>query len=524
MIKVVLIDDEEEILLGLKQIIDWQSLGFSVVAVHTNPIKAIEGIKLELPGVIISDIKMPGISGLELIRNLSKTYPTIKFVIISGYDSFEFAKKAIEYGVKNYLLKPIDENELIRTLLRIKKELSDGQQPSLDLQNQSFKSNLFIKLIQGILYDMNSMEKALLKTLKNNITCQVAVLIPDSTFLKNNLSQNLPDMIIREYVPSFSKFEEYYYTIYQQFLVCVILNDRIENANSLITKKTIHRFSLGYTLPITDMSDINSWVCTVSSALKKATFFQGSGLFLLYSYKPFTFTNSQFDSEMNEYINNCRKKIRESIFSLNPYDIELVFNELCVYIRQRQLDLTIDMVYTIYNNLINFTKELMLSNLKIESCKVLPLAHFETQISSIYSLESLNNMSSNAIKETINIVVSSASSSSKIIKLIESYIYLNCSSDLSLEKLAQKFFINPSYLSHLFSKETGITFIKFLTNIRLEKMKKLLLQTDKSIDEICKEVGFNSSKTMYKIFKETCKLSPGDFRKNGARTFKSSIS
>ncbi|HHW30623.1 MAG TPA: response regulator [Clostridiaceae bacterium] len=120
MLKVIIIDDEKIILKGMMKIINWESLGYTIIGAYTNVSLAINKALENPPDVIITDIVMPGKDGLELIRILKEKLPSIKFIVLSAYDLFEYARKALKYGAYRYMLKPIDKNELIEILNEIR--------------------------------------------------------------------------------------------------------------------------------------------------------------------------------------------------------------------------------------------------------------------------------------------------------------------------------------------------------------------------------------------------------------------
>ena len=116
MYKVMLADDENLILQGLENIIEWEELGLEIVNKASNGQEAIDKFKENPVDIVVTDINMPQVTGLELLKELKKINSDVKFIILSGYDDFSYAKKAIELGVENYILKPIDEEELEKTL------------------------------------------------------------------------------------------------------------------------------------------------------------------------------------------------------------------------------------------------------------------------------------------------------------------------------------------------------------------------------------------------------------------------
>ena len=108
----MLVDDEIFITEGLMSIIDWKALGLEVVQSAENGEEAIRKFKDNPVDIIVTDINMPVKTGLELVQEINEMGKKVKFILLSGYDEFAYAKKAIEYGVENYLLKPVDEEEL----------------------------------------------------------------------------------------------------------------------------------------------------------------------------------------------------------------------------------------------------------------------------------------------------------------------------------------------------------------------------------------------------------------------------
>lgn len=125
MLKIIIADDEPFFIDGLRILIDWEKYGYEIIGVAYNGEKALEKIISLNPDVVLTDLRMPGIEGLELVRRCRKELRLkTKFVVISGYDDFAYAQKAMMYGVNHYILKPVDEEALISALSEIKSELA----------------------------------------------------------------------------------------------------------------------------------------------------------------------------------------------------------------------------------------------------------------------------------------------------------------------------------------------------------------------------------------------------------------
>ena len=125
MLKVIIADDERLICRLVQALGDWEALDMEVAGLAENGLEALELIERERPDILITDIRMPGCDGLELIRRAKELRPELEIVIISGYAHFEYAQTAIRYGVGNYLLKPIKKDELMETLRKMKERCEE---------------------------------------------------------------------------------------------------------------------------------------------------------------------------------------------------------------------------------------------------------------------------------------------------------------------------------------------------------------------------------------------------------------
>lgn len=139
MLKMIIVDDEKIIRETIYSIIDWNSIGIEVVGVCKDGIQAFDTILDEYPDIVMTDIKMPGLSGLELIQKAREAELNMEFVILSGYGEFEFAQTAMKYGVKHYLLKPCSEQEIIQVMQACIQSCQDKMAKRLD----SLLENLF---------------------------------------------------------------------------------------------------------------------------------------------------------------------------------------------------------------------------------------------------------------------------------------------------------------------------------------------------------------------------------------------
>ncbi len=125
---VLLVDDEEEVIQVIMKKIDWNALGFAVIGSASNGVRALEMAEKYQPDVVMTDIKMPYMDGLELARRLKKEMPTVRILLFTGFDEFEYAKEAVHLEVEEYILKPVNSQELTEVFGRLKKTLDQDRE------------------------------------------------------------------------------------------------------------------------------------------------------------------------------------------------------------------------------------------------------------------------------------------------------------------------------------------------------------------------------------------------------------
>ena len=150
MLSVLIVDDERAICFLLRKLIHWEELGLTCLGTASSGAEAYRLAREQKPDILITDIQMPGMNGLELIEKVQKEQPDTSFVIVSGYQEFEYAKQAIRFGVEDYLLKPIKENELNAILSRIcKKKQESSEVAVLREEKEKVRKRWMQQLIEG---------------------------------------------------------------------------------------------------------------------------------------------------------------------------------------------------------------------------------------------------------------------------------------------------------------------------------------------------------------------------------------
>ena len=161
MYSVLMVDDEQEVIEVIMRKLNWEELGFRVCGSASNGAEALEMAEELQPDVVMTDIKMPYMDGLELSRHLKSLFPDIRIIIFSGFDEFEYAKEAIRLEAEEYLLKPIDSGEVRRVFEKVHKRLDEDRDRRSSVERLEeyyqnslplLRENFFMSLMEGILY------------------------------------------------------------------------------------------------------------------------------------------------------------------------------------------------------------------------------------------------------------------------------------------------------------------------------------------------------------------------------------
>jgi len=458
MFSVILIDDEKFVLASLEGRIKWRECGFEVVGKAYNAAMGYELIRELQPDVVFTDIKMPGMSGIKLIENASIEFPKTKFVVISGYNEFEYAKKAIEYGVIGFCVKPFDEEEISGILFRIKSSITE---------NASKKSTDMIKYI-GINLEENTEKRSEILEQNGIMPCDPKVILV------------APIDCIIEFSKKVKMLEFPFDRAHSAY---IISTDSREN----IILNLQHVNKVGLSNSFCDMSCFDA-------ALEEAKI---SSYQCFINGKPFNTIKRPFNTnEIAKSIKAMRKyyDLRELI------EIHTVFDEL---VQMFETDiLTIKDAFRIYNSTLAISGENTMEYCEDYSQLI---NRFQDVNEMLHILEEI------AIKNIIE--PPEKMDKSKPINDILTYInehYYDC--NLTVQTVSDMLGFNSNYISQLFKKSEAENFTAYLTTTRIEHAKNLLERSEYPIRLIGEKVGYPDYFYFAKVFKKYVKRTPGDYR------------
>lgn len=504
MLKVLIIDDEPYVREGLKYIVDWKENGFEVCGEASNGDEGYDRILELKPDIILLDIQMPGKQGLDILKDIRSQGNNGRFIIVSGYSNFDYAKKAIKYGVKDYLLKPIDEDELLEIVLKLKKEIEEDNKSKNYLEKNKVALRHYL-LGQLILNKEINEYEDVNKELNSRGTLQVALISNSSNQYNFDNILKIEELIIKN-------IEE------KESIDVIKLEDKIalviENINSSYAKKLLNKIKkkldkeLGSNNFIAlgqEVQDIKELYTSYRSAKK--------------------LTNNKFLFSTIEVAYNAQIDMKDIDLNIDEKDI---LKTAYTYLEIGQLD-KLNEYITLLKTLIrskwykeNEIKVIITKSLMDFSDKLKKDYNFlfknknicEELIDEIYKKDSLEEVIDILTKGlTLISKEISINSNNSSIKRIVKYVETNYYKDLKLETLAEIFNYNSAYLGKIFKNYTGVSFNTYLDKRRIEEGKKLLLEKKLKVYEVCELIGYKNIDYFHSKFKKYVGVSPLNYKK-----------
>ena len=470
--KVVIIDDEPWILEGIFQTFAWEKYGFKVIKKLTSSIEGLDIILNEKPDVVFTDIRMPEISGIELMKLVRKEGLDTEFIIISGFDDFSYAQDALRQGAFDYHLKPIKANVAEKILGDLAKILEDKRADTLTKQ--------FDELVEG---EANIEEKLKKFGFKEESTYyQVIVAIGESASLEGDFI-SFPEGI----TPLKIKLSD------NKYFYLIGTDCDIYKKIKLTIKENIN---VGISSLAKNLADLGKLFRQANQAAYNKFIYQKNGIY-------------RYQEQNIEKINNIIEEIFLQVENKNYNGIEFILDSFPSVAEDNEMFIN-DIVY-FWNQMVAHLNE----NLSDELQKIdLEFLEYENIIDRFEDIESLCqylkdtfislNQGAEIIEEGID---------NKSFRAMIEYIEENYHKNLYLKDLANKFFFNHTYCCHLFKKFTDKTFSQYLTDLRMKKAKELLKDLSLSISEVANKAGYNDYYYFNKVFKKYYGITPYQHRK-----------
>ncbi len=508
--RLLIVEDDNNIRKGLLKIIGKMELPLESIYEAENGESALYVIGQHQPDIIITDIKMPGMSGLDFIDHVKKSGSNARFIILSGYGEFSFAQRAISYNVSEYLLKPVKKEKLYNALIQqIKKLKEEEEETERKLRNERKLKEYYTVIIKEMLEGYQSLNDIELILSSAGITlrktgfsiyslyCKARIDVVDDFLDQNSESLN----ICFKYVNRHSH------------IVCLSNTDMAEHAalRTLLNKK-IPPLALANKITIyCGLSEWTNMIAKLPELIKEAE-------------KALDFRLLSNSSQVFQYAEI--KKQTKLKPALNAY-----YEEIANAVDREDtsgLNTGIDRLFNFLQSLSPLTPSLLKNSIAYYFLYYLPSEKQDLSVNSINTIEDIYQQSDTLldfrmnIKKMLNTICINEKEDAmnlfgiKISTAIK-YIENNYAKNISLEDVAGHINANASYFSKTFKKDTGMYFSDYLQKIRIEKSKSLLMQPRYKIYEVAENVGFMDEKYFFKVFKKVTGVTPNQYRNGFTR-------
>jgi two-component system response regulator YesN len=533
MFKVVIADDEYLICQLIKNLIIWEELDLDLVGKAGNGFEAYELLVEHKPEILITDIKMPRLDGLELVKKARDENINCRFVIISGHRHFEYARNALKYNVEDYLLKPINKDDLNATLKKVCRSLAAEKQ-DIEKRNEIYgqlensRNSLRRHFINYTASDMKKVEGSSLSTISKEFDLEFTKGLFQAFIIKIDINGGKPDNT--DFNSLLSKIsglcDKRLTSSCYEFIsspvrngVLVLLN--YDTNDSGTVKKEIKSLFEEIRL-VTDMfSDLSSTMGagTVEDNIDQLPESIAAAMNAV-KCRILLGRNRIIDGAALNYRTNGpgdligpdkEKQLRKAFEVLdNDAYREWLEGIMACFIGDISPAVMYDIGERVSEMFLNTIK-----SLKLELNEDKPLGEeIVTMLDSSGNMDdvfrSIFNPVSRRITELSN---QKEMMDSKPVRDAKIYIADHYMEQIKLEDVARAVYLNPIYLSTIFKMHSGINYTDYLTNYRIDAAKELLKSTGISIAEIAAKVGYMEARYFSKIFTKTVGIKPKDYRK-----------
>ncbi|MFE4352857.1 response regulator [Peribacillus butanolivorans] len=495
MYNVFLVDDEPFIIEGMRALVPWEDYGLKVVGEASNGSEAIKKLETCHVDILLTDIMMPIMDGLELISTLKERHPNTKYIVLSGYEEFEYVKKGMKLGIENYLLKPVNEQELISTLENSieKLEKSTNNEEAYTI----LRDNTIWRCLNQDIDAKEWRERVELYSLE---------------FDGQNLAVVLMQISDGEHENS-SFFRKRVEELFQS--VCIINPD-----GELILlvsfncedglKKKLDELNMLFAGYVSGKYHINvgSFVCSTSELYKS---YQRAKE--LSSYRLVLKESGLITDELTKQYTQASLSTSKELDDLKRYIVGSEQEKAFLWIKGAFDEINKSTKKVAPTIIRGFAIEIVTSIQKdVSSHANDQTVGIVKRILEAYSIGILVDILIDFIEGIFRTLEQKSEHRSPIIQSVVQYIQEHFYEELSLKTLSYKFHINSIYLGQLFQKETGLVFSEYINHLRLEKAKQLLRGTHLKAGIIGKQVGYSDSAYFYKQFKKAVGITPSAWR------------
>lgn len=532
MIKMFIADDEQIVVEGIRDSINWAEYGVEVCGTASNGLDALKQSIILMPDIIISDIKMPGLNGLEFVKELKTRIPKSLIILISAYQKFEYAKEAIKLGVLSYITKPFKKNQILEEVLKAcdvikeeehKLELNSKFEQELPTLRSYFLNSIILgDDIQLEEYEEN-VEKYRLDLSKRNV--RVLVIrpeLPEETLPER--SKSIKDICgsiqlsILKNLPNELKITTFFspgndvVVIYGAEDINILdfseINNGLKKVKANIYDKLGILISIGIGRLYFDYKNIYLSYKEAMSALNyKLIYGDGSIIFI---------DNIVSESSDTVKVVVCiNKKIEcfENLLSVGNCEESLKkAREIALYMKENK-GVSYNYVQQVFAQLLSLIVRRAIELNIYDEILSKDITGLYEKVYAMKSLAELSDFLGEIIKEVCEVTERKTleMSSGTINKALE-FMKQHCHENIAQTNVAEYVGLNASYFSRYFKEETGQSFMDYMKKLRIDKAKELMISSNMKIYEISEALGYQSVQYFSTLFKSLVGLTPQEYK------------
>ena len=525
MLKVLLVDDEPFILEGLKLVVDWEREGFEIAGTASNGVEALEFLEKEAVDLIIADIKMPQMTGLELLEEIRRGKKSdAHFVILSGYADFNYAQQALQNDCTDYILKPVDSQGLLKVLHKVfmlrSKEKTDCEKKRK--MEQAYLARHIIALIQGKYDNLN------LAYVKKHMHCETGVryveIQMEEVFDEEGTTDN--DMriaqrqlydICMDYLKEDANLcvfdvsvDEKIYDIGLIFFEYVAEKDNMDEREYLKNFSEYIEANLQKSVVMLVGKKVPD-ICNIARSYGNTC--------MLRSFQGFRAKKSIYYYEDEVHVSQdgivlCKQSLDgllKMIEQNNHVGIRGAVDIFYEDMKKRGIrgkTMTLNVNYLLFQ-LIHLACEQDDDVNQEEILRLISESSFETGV----KRGSKAHLTRFACEYAEYLSQLRKNVSRGVLAMVEKEIKENYASNITLRSLSEKYYVNNAYLGQLFRKKHGKSFKDYLNHYRMEQAASLLVHTDKKIAQIAEDVGYHDIDYFVNRFIQVQGCTPARYRK-----------
>lgn len=523
---VLMVDDEEEVIRIIRKKIDWESLGFVVCGQARNGLEALEMVEELQPDVVMTDIKMPYMDGLELVRRLKEKNLGIHTIVLSGFDEFEYVKQAISLEVEEYLLKPIDSSEILKVFGKVKKTLDDERnlQQNIAYLEHYYQQSIPI-LREGFLSDL--MDSAIPEDQFENYTKEygitltgplyvVAVVHTSRSQAPEGISVRLLRMSVRQLLEnSPTAYPSRYMFSYRDNTVILAQlesekeiaawTDELDRFCKYAKRSCNAVVSVGIGHAVDKVTEIPSSYGSAREAVSYRALYGAGNAINIAEIDP---GESRYDIQENDKIHQMLKQVKMGSEEQLAQTIEAYISSL------QEAGLNMQTLGIALMELVTSIYRFMNAN-EVDPSAIMKEKDIYTKLIQMESMDAIKKWlleTSFQIREQVQ--GQRTIKTGSFVGKAKAYVQENFSNpDLSIDMVCSELGVSSAYFSTVFKKETGKTFLNYLTECRMTEAERLLIMEDEKTYIIAEKVGYSDPGYFSYVFKKWFGVSPMKYKK-----------